>query len=171
MLFIYKSLMCSSKKGISAHQLHRMLGVTYKTAWFMAHRIRYAMQQLALTEKLKGIVEVDETYAGGKPRKHTKNTKNNQIAKHERGTKKTPVVALVQRDGIVKRRTMERLTGKNRKRFISENVDNTTVVMTDDFRAYRTIRRDFNHKFVNHSSGQYVNGEVHTNTIEGYLTC
>src|SRR5437870_7639168 len=65
-------LLCSSKKGMSAHQLHRMLGVTYKSAWFMAHRIRYAMQQPAFQERLRGVVEVDETYIGGKVRRSNK---------------------------------------------------------------------------------------------------
>lgn len=157
------SLMCSSKKGISAHQLHRMLGVTYKTAWFMGHRIRHAMQQPALKEKLKGIVEVDETYVGGKPRKKGNN-------KRGRGTKKTPVVALVQRDGTVRSQIINRVTGKNLKRFIAGNVDNNSTVMTDDLNAYRAIEGEFNHKSVNHSLGQYVDGQVHTNTIEGYFS-
>jgi len=164
------SLMCSSKKGINAHQLHRMLGVTYKTAWFMAHRIRYAMQQPALKEKLKGIVEVDETYIGGKPRKSQRDIIRGKSFKRGRGTKKTPVVALVQRNGIVKSQKMTRLTGKNLKGFIQENVDNTCVVMTDEFKGYRTLQRDFNHESVNHSLGQYVKGQVHTNTVEGYFS-
>lgn len=157
------SLMCSSKKGISSHQLHRMLGVTYKTAWFMSHRIRYAMQQAAPTEKLTGIVEVDETYVGGKPRKKGNNPRG-------RGTKKTPVVALVQRDGTVRSQVINRVTSKNLKRFIADNVDNSAIVMTDDLNAYRAIGREFNHKSVNHSLGQYVDGQVHTNTIEGYFS-
>ncbi len=66
------SLLCASKKGMSAHQLHRMLGITYKSAWFMAHRIRYALEQKPLAEKLSGIIEVDECYIGGKPRKVNK---------------------------------------------------------------------------------------------------
>ncbi len=65
---------------------------------------------------------------------------------------------------------MTRLTGKNLKEFIHDNVDNTSVVMTDDYKAYRTLSRDFNHKYVNHSLGQYVNGQVHTNTVEGYFS-
>jgi transposase-like protein len=164
------SLMCSSKKGISAHQLHRMLGVTYKTAWFMAHRIRFAMQQPALKEKLKGIVEVDETYIGGKPRMGGKRKHIDHRTKRGRGTKKTPVVALVQRDGTVKSRTMARITGKNLKRFIDNNVDKTSVIMTDDFPSYRQLKKDFTHKVVKHSMGEYVNGQVHTNTIEGYFS-
>lgn len=164
------SLMCSSKKGISAHQLHRMLGVTYKTAWFMAHRIRYAMQQPKLKGKLTGIIEVDETYVGGKPRKTRKDRMDGKNFKRGRGTKKTPVVALVQRDGIVKSQVMTRLTGKNLKSFINENVDNTSVIMTDEFKSYKMLRKDFNHKFVRHSMGEYVRGNIYTNTVEGYFS-
>lgn len=158
------SLMCSSKKGISAHQLHRMLSVTYKTAWFMAHRIRYAMTQPVLSKKLKGIVEIDETYVGGKPRKSQKG------AIRGRGTKKTPVVALVQRGGIVKSQVMTRLTGKNLKEFVYENVDNTSVLMTDEFKSYKMLRKNYQHKTIRHDLGKYVQGQVHTNTVEGYFS-
>lgn len=155
------SLMCSSKKGISAHQLHRMLGVTYKSAWFMAHRIRYAMSQPQSQSKLTGIIECDETYIGGR-------------AKGRRGRgamNKTPVVALVQRDGTVRSEPMLRLTGENLKSFITKNVDNSSTIMTDDFKSYRGLKRQFNkHFIIQHSKKQYVNGDIHTNTIEGYFS-
>ena len=86
------TLTCSSKKGMSAHQLHRMLGITYKSAWFMAHRIRYAMQQTPL-RRLKGIIEADETYIGGRKRGFGRQTAYEN---------KTPVVALVRRGGNVR---------------------------------------------------------------------
>jgi transposase-like protein len=164
------SLMCSSKKGISAHQLHRMLGVTYKSAWFMAHRVRYAMQQPELKNKLTGIIEVDETYVGGKPRKTQRDIANNKNFKRGRGTKKTPVVALVQRDGIVKSQMMTHLTSKNLKEFVCKNADNSCTIMTDEFKSYKRLRKDFNHQFVKHSMGEYVRGNTHTNTIEGYFS-
>src|SRR6266850_993837 len=81
-------LLCASKKGMSAHQLHRMLGVTYKSAWFMAHRIRFAMSQPPLIDKLRGIVEADETFVGGKPA-------NRHVRKREPAPDKIPVMALV----------------------------------------------------------------------------
>jgi len=165
------AMMCSSKKGISAHQLHRNLGVTYKTAWFMAHRIRYAMQQPALKEKLTGIVEVDETYVGGKVRKSHKDIVQVKVNMRGRGTQnKTPVVALVQRGGVVRSQVIDRVTSKNLKSFIQANADKTCVVMTDDFRAYKTLRREYDHRSINHSLGRYVDGPIHTNTIEGYFS-
>jgi transposase-like protein len=95
-------LLCSSKKGMSAHQLHRMLGITYKSAWFMAHRLRYALSQESIF--LKGIVEIDETYIGGKARSGSQVTKPGERPKDRRGARdnKAAVVALVQRDGSVR---------------------------------------------------------------------
>jgi transposase-like protein len=162
------SLMCSSKKGISAHQLHRMLGLTYKSAWFMAHRIRYAMQQKPLAEKLTGIIEVDETYVGGKPRKPIKRVFGEKM-QTGRGTKKIPVVALVQRDGTVKSQVMPRLTGKNLRHFVYQNVGKGSKIMTDEFPRYKKLGRYYNHQTVNHGIKEYVRGEVHTNTIEGFF--
>jgi len=93
-------LLCSSKKGMSTNQLHRLLGITYKSAWFMAHRIRYAMEQNFQNKKLKGVVEVDETYVGGKGK-----------GKRGRGSlKKTPVFSLVERNGEVRSFPVERVT-------------------------------------------------------------
>ena len=154
------SLMCSSKKGINTHQLHRMLGVTYKTAWFMAHRIMYAMQQPKLKGKPTGIIEVEESYVGGKPLKTRKEIMNEKNAKRGRGTKKTPVVALVQKDGIVKSQVITRLTGKNLKEFVYKNVDKNSIIMTDEFKSHKILRKDFNHQFVKHSMGEYVRGNT-----------
>lgn len=165
------SLMCSSKKGISAHQLHRMLGVTYVTAWFMAHRIRYAMQQPKLKGKLVGVLECDETYVGAKRIRRTQTEMlTGKTFKRGRGTKKTPVVALVQRGGMVKSQVMKKITSDNLKKFICDNADNNSVIMTDDLHAYRALNRDFNHKSVNHSIGEYARGDVHINTVEGYFS-
>ena len=80
------------------------------------------------------------------------------------------MVALVQRNGLVKSQVIDRVTSKNLKSFIRANVDNTSVVMTDDFRAYKTLRREYDHRAINHSLGRYVDGPVHTNTIEGYFS-
>ena len=152
--------LCASKKGMSAHQLHRMLNITYKSAWFMAHRIRYAMTQPPVVDKLQGIVEADETYIGGK-----------HHGKRGRGSEnKTPVFALVERDGRVRAFKTERVTAKNLKDKIRENVDKQAVIMTDEFLAYKNLGREFVHYTVNHGAGEYVNGDVHTNTAEGFFS-
>src|SRR6202140_2864670 len=106
-------LLCASKKGMSAHQLHRMLGVTYRSAWFMAHRIRYAMTQEPLSSKLKGVIEVDETYIGGKIRTGTQGARRTD---RPAGTaNKAAVVSVLQRDGRVQSRHVEKVTAENLK--------------------------------------------------------
>src|SRR5881409_782341 len=156
-------LVCSSKKGMSAHQLHRMLGVTYKSAWFMAHRIRYAMAQLNLT-KLSGTVEVDETYVGGKER-GLQGVKKNKAA----------VVSLVERGGKVRSFHTEMVTGKTLKQVVRENVASNAHVMTDGHPGYRGLKKDFRrHSTIRHSWKVYARKEgdvlISTNTIEGYFS-
>jgi len=112
-------LLCASKKGMSAHQLHRVLGVTYKSAWFMAHRIREAMTQAPFASRLTGTVQVDETDIGGKARRSNQrrynpldpNKPDPRSSKTGRGTEKTPVLALVQRDGRVYSQRVANVTG------------------------------------------------------------
>lgn len=170
-------LLCSSKKGMSAHQLHRMLGVTYKSAWFMAHRIRYAMQQPAFTELLTGVVEVDETYVGGKVRRSNKRqtrpldpTKPDTRMQTGRGADKTPVVALVERGGFVRAERMANVTGRELKGAIRRHVDPSATLMTDSFASYRGLDREYaGHFTVNHMD-EYVRGEVHTNTAENFFS-
>lgn len=154
-------LMCASKKGISSHQLHRMLGITYKSAWFMTHRIRYAMEQPPLAEKLKGIVEADETYIGGKKKG----------GKRGRGSEnKVPVAALVERGGRLRAKKVERVSAKHLKGNIREQVHRTARLMTDDFASYRGLDKEFaSHDTVAHSVGEYVRGDVHTNTAESWF--
>src|SRR5581483_11366360 len=152
-------LMCSSKKGISAHQLHRTLGVTYKTAWFMAHRIRLAMREAPLSDKLNGVVEVDETYVGGKMRG----------GKRGRGSEnKTPVFALVQRGGQLRAHKVRNVTAGTLKNANRNNVDKNAVIMSDSFGAYSGLEEEFaGHEVVDHGAGEYVRGDAYTNTLEG----
>jgi transposase-like protein len=100
-------LLCAGKNGVSAHELHRQLGVTYRTAWFMAHRVRYAMERPAMGGKLAGIIEADETYIGGK-------AKNMHRSKRESAgaLAKVPVVTLVERDGEARSKVMDRVTSE-----------------------------------------------------------
>jgi len=162
-------LLCASKKGMSAHQLHRMLGVTYKSAWFMAHRVRYAMSQEPLSSKLKGTVEVDETYIGGKERFGPQG-----VMKHTY-KKKAPVVALVERGGKVRSFHREKVTGRTLKQVIAENVSPEAHVMTDDHPAYSDLHKHVGkHSVIRHSWRVYARKEkdvvISTNTIEGYFS-
>jgi transposase-like protein len=157
-------LLCASKKGMSAHQLHRMLGVTYKSAWFMAHRIRYAMSQPPLATKLKGIVEADETYVGAKRKRGAKRGRPG-IDSH-----KVPVIAVLERGGRVRSQAVERVTAENLRQAIRDNCETDAHIMTDDLNLYRGIRKEFpKHSVVNHSAGEYARGEVHVNSLEGFF--
>lgn len=156
-------LMCSSKKGISALQLQRNLGLgSYKSAWHMAHRIRYAMKQEPLRSKLRGAVEVDETYIGGKSRK----------GRRGRGSeRKTAVVALVQRNGRATSHKVERVGSKELKSAILQNVRADSTIYTDENPAYKNIGRRFKggHKTIKHSHEIYAIGDITTNTVESYF--
>lgn len=163
LLAIY--LMCSSKKGMSAHQLHRTLGINYRSAWFLAQRIRYAFAENPYTvEKLNGTVEVDETYVGGKPRH--KGPQN----RRGRGTHKAPVIALVERDGKVRTRTLSRVTSQNVKSHIREHVDAGSVIMTDELSVYEGLHLEYKEHYVIKHKEAYVRGIVHTNTVEGFFS-
>lgn len=154
-------LLCSSKKGMSAHQLHRSIGVTYKTAWFMFHRIRHAMADPDFQSAMTGVVEVDETYIGGK----TKGGKRGRGAPN-----KTAVVTLVQRDGVSRSFRTANVTADELQGAVRRNVDRSARIMTDELGSYRGLDENFtSHQTVHHSSGEYVRGEVHTNTVEGFF--
>jgi transposase-like protein len=161
-------LLASSKKGISAHQLHRTLGVTYKTAWFMAHRLREAMRELHPTEPLGGegkVVEFDETYVGGKEKnKHAR--KRHSMGG---GIGKEPVFGLVERGGKVRTHHLPTVTGKTLRPVLDAQIATDTRTMSDDGGA-RVYHGRTTHASVNHSIGEYVRGDVHTNTIEGYFS-
>ena len=158
-------LMSASKKGYSAHQLHRTIGVTYKTAWFMAHRIREAMKDPVFVGPMGGngaIVEADETYWGNKG----KNKPGSRGYSH-----KEKIFSLVERGGNVRSFHVPNVTGKTLKGIIRQQVDKDTLIVTDDARAYKGIGSAFNgHESVNHSAKEYVRGNIHTNTIEGYFS-
>lgn len=160
-------LMCSSKKGVSALQLQRELGLgSYQTAWHMAHRVRYAMNACGFGKSLKGDVEADETYVGGKPRKGTK-TK----AHRGRGTKKQALVVLVERNGRAKTRVVANVAGATLKREIRRGVHRSARILTDEWGGYNGIGLDFEgeHETVCHSRGEYARGDVHSNTAESFF--
>lgn len=158
-------IMCASKKGVSALQLHRMLGFgSYETAWFLGMRIRHAMANGGLAAKFTGVVEADETYVGGKPRYKGE-------SKAGRGTNKTPVAGLVERGGDVRVKVVANVTGATLKGFIRANVMPTAVLMTDENSSYRGMDKTHPfHETVTHSKGEYVRTgtDVHSNTIESF---
>lgn len=163
-------LMASSKKGISAHQLHRTLEVTYKTAWFMAHRLREAMRVLNI-EPMGGeglIVEADETYVGGlEKNKH----RNKRIPGSQGGANKEAVFSLVERGGKVRSTHVQSVNADTLGRVMHEQLSAASRLMTDDARQYIPLgKRYAAHETVNHSIGEYVRGGAHTNTIEGYFS-
>jgi len=161
-------LMSSSKKGMSAHQLHRMLGVTYKTAWFMAHRIREAMRDDD-SDPIGGsgkIVEADETYFGTKDRV----TKRTKRGKPGHGSKRS-VVALVERGGHARFFHAKEATAAGIREILVRNVSRESDLFTDESNLYpRTGVEYASHQTVKHSAGEYVRGIVHTNTVENVFS-
>ena len=164
-------LLCASKKGMSAHQLHRMLGVTYKTAWFMAHRIREAMAPLKEEREPQGgegkIVEADETYIGGKE-------KNKHASKRHSGrggVGKQVAFALIERGGKVRSYHVANVSGETLRPIIVQQISRDSALMTDEAGQYRHVGEEFaRHGKVNHGIGEYVRGDAHTNTVEGYFS-
>lgn len=160
------SLICSSKKGVSSLQLKRMLQLgSYESALFLSHRIRHVMRNEPLRTILNGTVEVDETYVGGKPRNKGKNARG-------RGTKKTPVVALIQRNGPMRCKVVQRVSSTNLRKAVTEAVDPmTSKLHTDEWPAYRTIGRVFaeGHETVNHGEKEYSRAGVNVNSCESWF--
>jgi transposase-like protein len=158
-------LMCASKKGVSAHQLHRMLKVQYKSAWFMAHRIRHAITAEPLATMLSGVVEADETYIGVRRRGAGPGRPG------PGDPKKTPVVALIERGGPARAKVIASVTAPNLREHIEANVDPQAMLMTDELRAYKRIGRQFKrHGVIRHKDGVYVKGDVTTNAAEGFFS-
>jgi transposase-like protein len=158
-------LMCSSKKGMSSHQLHRTLGITYKTAWFMSHRIREAMKDPSFTSKLGGggkVVEVDETFWGNRKRK-----KGPGRGYHH----KEKIFSLVKRGGKVRSFHVPAVTAKTLRPIMTDQISQDTHIITDEMGSYRKVGEEFSeHNTVSHGSGEYVRGAIHTNTIENYFS-
>lgn len=159
-------LLCASKKGISALQIQRMLKIgSYRTAWLMLHKIRYAMKDAFVVERMTGTVEADETYIGARQKRGTKRGRPGV------GSHKTPVVSLVERGGRVRSMVMERVTSSNLKAALCENVDPSATLMTDEFAVYKKPGKGFAaHETVNHGNDEYVRGSAHVNTAEGYFS-
>jgi transposase-like protein len=165
-------LMCASKKGISAHQLWRMLGFgSYRTAWFMSHRIREGMAPLKYSSPLGGegkIVEADTTYVGGKE-------KNKHLGKRDKkkigGAGKQIVHSLVERGGSVRSHHIPNVNGKTLRPILTTQVSRKSSFMTDTAGGYMGVGKEFaRHEMVDHGTLEYVRGDVHSNTVEGYFS-
>ncbi len=156
-------LMSQSKNGVSAKEIERHVGVTYKTAWRMAKEIRKLMGQDP--KKDIGVFEIDETYVGGADRnKHMSKRKH----KRGRGTDKTPVVGIAKRCGGVYAKTVADTTRSSVMPLIRQQVELDSIVMTDEFSVYDTLKHRYTHGTVNHGKKEYARGVVHVNTIEGF---
>jgi len=153
----------TSKKGVSALEIHRQTGLSYKSSLFMLHRIRFAMAP-ADSNPLTGIVEVDETYIGGKPRYPGE--------EREKWTSKVPVMAMLERNGRVRPKVIADVTAKTLQFAIRENVDRRARIMTDEHASYSGIGHFYEggHETVNHSIREYARGDVTTNGVEGFFS-
>ena len=176
-------LLTASKKGMSAHQIHRMIGVTYKTAWFMYHRIREAMTNdnpPPMGGKDK-VIEADETYIGNKvsvkKRRNSSYVRRKPDGKLERvfpkrgASNKYTVVSLVERGGSVRSFHVDRATRANVREILVRNADRQSRLMTDESKLYIEVGHEYErHESVNHGRKEYVRGDVYTNTLEGYYS-
>lgn len=166
--------MCSAKNGVSSLELSRKLGITQKSAWHLAHRIRETMQHPQFQTILKGIVEADETYMGGKAANMHKAKREREI--QGRGTVgKTPVLTVVERGGEARSQVVSEVNGETVRQPLMENVDKQATLNTDTSPVYNQVGKEFaKHETVDHSVGEYVrktaNGKAHINTTEGYFS-
>jgi len=158
-------LMTSTRCGISAKQLERELGIHYKTAWRMFNKIRNELMEDD-ADPLKGNVEIDETAWGGKPRKKLKTWK--EVARFREN--KTTVLGMVERGGKVRLRVIKSRRGEPLSGAVRANVNPESIIFTDDWMAYKPLSREYaGHRVINHSAGSYVEGNIYTNTIEGFF--
>lgn len=163
-------LMTASKKGISAHQVHRMLGISYKSTWFMMHRLREAMRPAfpPVMGGKGGTVEMDTTFVGGSERNRHASKRLNV---GRGGAGKESVVSLVERGGNVHSHHVPNVTAKNVGAILEAQLHDDATLYTDDDKTFRSVKPRYRPDgVIRHSTGEYVRGEVHTNTIEGYFS-
>jgi len=154
--FLAIYLMTESKKGISANQLKRSLNISYKTAWYLCHRIRKSMEENGPKPKLKGIIEVDETYVGGKYDSRRMRDKY----------KKQAVVGLLQRNGTFEAKSIRTPSKRVLTGIVKDRIDKEALIITDERPAYKSLDKTFHHEKVYHSAEEWVRGNIHTNGVE-----
>lgn len=160
-------LITSHKKGISSIQLSKDIGVTQKTAWYMNHRVRHSLGWDIPEEKLSGIIEADETFIGGKEG-------NKHKSKRTEGTQgrsvqtKTPVAGVIERGGNVRAKKVADTAGSTLRKFVYDNVERGSQLHTDEWWGYKGLEKLFGHSVIKHNANEYVNGDCHTNTLEGF---
>lgn len=158
-------MIVNAKNGVSSYEIGRSLGVTQKTAWFMMHRIRLALQRGSFSTKLSGVVEADETYIGGLAR-NMHFCKWKAVQKRER-LGKAVVMGMLERNGEIRTQIIEGAFKKEMQQEIRKHVEPGTEVHTDELASYKGLARDYAHRVINHAR-QYVKGNVHTNSIENF---
>jgi ISXO2-like transposase domain/Transposase zinc-ribbon domain len=162
-------LLLTSKKGMSARQIHRYIGFgSYKTAWYMCHRIRAALVEKDF-DKLGGVVEVDETFIGGKAKNKHLGKGRGDPGRGGLGSGKVPVVGAVSRKGNVVARVIDTVSGDVLTKFVMDAVSSkVSLLVTDEWIGYHHVKKLYPHEVIKHTKGEYVVGAVHTNTIEGF---
>jgi len=172
--FLAIALMLNAKKGLSARQLSRDLGVNRKTGWYLQMRIRMAMEDGQDNSLFKGIVEVDETFIGGKKANHSKKKRQDRRENQLQTTgyqDKQPVIGLLERDGRIKLQVIDKAHGKSIKPIIEQTVSKEATIVTDGFGGYAGLSKIFReHRVLNKEKEEYTKGQYHTNTIEGFWT-
>ena len=159
-------LMTSTRNGVAAKELERQLGVTYKTAYRMGHQIRKLMQ--CDNSPLSGIIEIDETYIGGDRKNKPKKVR--EASKIKGYMEKTPLLTLLERDGNIINKVLDVSTGETIRPVVLSNVTPGSQIITDGFKAYMTLDKTYSHEIINHANDEWGNGELHTNTIEGFFS-
>lgn len=159
-------LIANCKNGVSSYEIHRAIGITQKSAWFLLHRIRLAMESGTL-DKLSGEVEADETFVGGKAKNMHKHKREAKI-KGRGSVGKTAVMGILERKGRVSAKVIDDLSKETLHKEVKTNVEEGSSLFTDEWRSYQGLAEDYNHEVVNHSVAEYVRGNVHTNGIENF---
>src|SRR5713226_2401052 len=167
-------LITNAKNGISSYEVHRAIGVTQKTAWFMLQRIRLAMQSGSFLKRMSGHVEVDETYIGGKARNMHRSALAKRIAEfatprtgRNQTTGKVAVMGLLERHGKVRTMVVPNTKRASLQREVYSHIEAGSCIYTDALRSYNNLENDFTHKVINHAE-RYVDGQIHTNGLENF---